>query len=364
MAVFIAHYSIDNSPSILNILNFLSERYQTTLFVRRVAQRQSHILDRVKLVELDSDLHLLKRFLANLCGAGDRFDGALCFDPHGLLVCSVLFPRIRPIYYSLELYLENDHFGLHYPWWTRLIERARIGSIRGLIIQSLEKDELFRKDYGLSPQIPTFLLPVTYNGSSSRVKSNHLRKKFSVPEGVRISLHLGGIAEWFSCIELARTFARMEGWVLVFHGYASPSYLEQLRGAIRDETITNVYINDEQYQELEMVDEVTKSCDLGIAWYKDLSAGFRTAGHSSGKIPAYMRFGLPVVAKHYRSTFEAIDASGAGKCVEQMEEIPMVVAAIEREYSLFSERACETYDRCYNFRNYVSGLEGFLESFW
>lgn len=364
VAVFIAHYGIDNSPSILNILDFLSDRYQITLFVRRVGQRQSHIFKCITQVELDSDLLLLKRTFSSWCGAGDRFDGVLCFDPHGLLVCSVLFPRIRPIYYSLELYLKNDHFGLHYPWWTRLIERARIGSIRGLIIQSQEKDELFREDYGLSSQIPTFLLPVTYNGPSSSVKSDHFREKFSVTEGVRIALHLGGIAEWFSCIEMARTFAKIEGWALVFHGYASLAYLERLKDVLKDEAIDNVFINDEQYHALEMVDKVIRSCDLGIAWYNDVSAGFRTAGHSSGKIPAYLRFGLPVVAKRYRSTFEAIEEPGAGKCVEGMQEIPAVVAEIVREYSLYSARACVTYDRCYNFRNYVCGLELFMESCW
>lgn len=363
--VFVSHYTIDNSPSILNLLEFLSLRFQVTLYVRRVGLRRSDVLNNVHVIEVDNDFIFIKTIMLNTLKSffsNTSRQHSICIDPHGFFICSLILPFARPTYYSLELYVSDDHFGLHYPWWIRFNERRRINSIRGLIIQSREKDEIFRRDYGLSQEIPTFLLPVTYNGPSAAMKSNYLRTKFGIKPRVRVALHLGGIAEWFSCIELARTFVGLDDWVLVFHGYASPQYLKQLKDTLQREQITNVYINDELYAELEMVNEVIMSCDLGIAWYNDLSIGFRTAGHSSGKIPAYMRFGLPVVAKRYRSTLEAIEEPGAGLCVDKINEIPEALGLIVGNYECYSSRARETYDSCNNFQNYVADLERFIDS--
>lgn len=365
VAIFVSHYTIDNSPSILNFLKYLSSCYHLTLFVRRVKFSCAHALAGVQIVELDDDLRLARISLTNISKrilSVKTFDRAICFDPHGFMVCSIVLPFVRPVYYSLELYVKNDCFGLHYPWWIRMNERIRINSILGLIIQSAEKDEIFRRDYGLSLDIPTFLLPVTYDGPSSSVKSYYLRNKFAINKEVKVALHLGGIAEWFACIELALAFSRLSNWILIFHGYSSPEYLIKLQDLLRTYEISNVYVNDEQYAELEMVDEVVKSCDLGIAWYNDLSVGFRTAGHSSGKIPAYMRFGLPVVAKRYRSTVEAIEAPGAGLCVDTMEEIAGALEEITFDYQRYSADARSAYDRCNNFQSYVAGLDSFLDS--
>lgn len=365
VAIFVSHYTIDNSPSILNFLKYLSSRYHLTLFVRRVKFSCAHALAGVQIVELDDDLRLARISLTNISKrilSVRIFDRAICFDPHGFMVCSIVLPFVRPIYYSLELYVKNDCFGLHYPWWIRMNERSRINSILGLIIQSAEKDEIFRRDYGLSLDIPTFLLPVTYDGPSSSVKSDYLRNKFAINKEVKVALHLGGIAEWYSCIELASLFSRLSDWVLIFHGHSSPEYLIRLKELLRTNKIGNVHVNDEHFAELEMVDKVVKSCDLGIAWYNDISVGFRTAGHSSGKIPAYMRFGLPVVAKRYRSTVEAIEAPGAGLCVDTIEEITGALAEITRDYQHYSADARYAYECCNNFQNYVLGLYSFFES--
>lgn len=335
-----------------------------TLFTRRAAYGHSQFLVKLRVVHLDDNVQLIRTAL--ICAfkrvTGKSFDYAICIDPHGFLVCSMILPFVRPIYYSLELYAKSDHFGLHYPWWIRFNERSKINSIRGLIIQSQEKDEIFRLDYRLRPEVPSFILPVTYDGPSSSVKSRHLRTKFNINPDVKIALHLGGIAEWFSCIELALTFSGLSGWVLIFHGFSSPDYLASLRELLARNGIKNVYINDEQYADLEMVNEVIRSCDIGIAWYNDISVGFRTAGHSSGKIPAYMRFGLPVVAKRYRSTCEAIENVGAGLCVDEMEDIPVAIEQIMRNYDRFSTGARDAYDKSYNFHNYINGLDQFLSS--
>lgn len=366
MALFISHYSIDNSPSILNVIDQFARKAQVTLFVRRVRHRESPALfqENVKIVDLDRYLDLVRQacfeWLRYLFGA--PFDAAIAFDPHGMVLSKVLMPHLCPFYYSLELYLHDDHYGLYYPQWVARLERGRINKIRGLIIQSREKEEIFRRDYYLSPEIPTFILPVAYRGGSSPEKSDFLRRRLGIAPQVKILLHLGGIAAWFSCLELAKAVAGMKEWALVFHGYGSSDYIVELETFIQNYNIDNVFIHKEQFRELGMVDEVVKSGDVGIAWYNDVSAGFRTAGRSSGKISAYLRFGLPVVAKRYPSTHEAIEAAGAGLCVDDFSEIPGILDRLSNEYPIFSARARETYDKDYNFENYAQSLEQFIWS--
>lgn len=366
LALFISRYNIDNSPSILNVIELFAQSSRVTLFLRRVPLQSSPVLTlaNVEIVNLDRDRHVLRQAAREQLRriGGDGYDAAIGFDPQGLVLAMAVLPHLRPVYYSLELYVRDDHFGLNYPWWVRFLERGRINAIAGLIIQSPEKEEIFRRDYRLSPDIPALILPVTYRGPSSPRKSDLLRNKLGIAPGVKILLHLGGIAEYFSCIELARTVAGLEGWALVFHGYGARGYVAELEEFLRAHTIGNVFIHDEQYRDLEMIDEVVKSGDVGVAWYNDISVGFRTAGRSSGKIPAYMRFGLPVLAKRYRSTVEAIEAVGAGVCVDDFPEVPAALQRLSHGYEAFSACAREEYDRHYRFERYVPALEQFVWS--
>ena len=119
-------------------------------------------------------------------------------------------------------------------------ERKMIKDIKGLIIQSEEKAHLFKKDYSLPEKVPTFILPVTYKGSAIKEKSNFLREKYGIGQDKKIALHLGGIAEWFCCIELAIEFSKLENWILVFHGYANPNYLKKFKQEISRRKINNL----------------------------------------------------------------------------------------------------------------------------
>ncbi len=358
IALFIASYSLANSPSILNLLDFLSDFYILDVYVKNVSLLKCPVTRKpgIRVIRIKSWNLTVIRFLLQF----KKYRNAIAFDPHGFVLCKELSPKSHPIYYSLELYMSYDHFGLDYPSLIQESERNSIKDIVGLIIQSSEKEELFRTDYGISPGTPTLILPVTYRGYSSSERSGYLRNKFKISASQRIALHLGGIAEWFSCIELAKAFSTLPSWALVFHGFAALDYLRELKDTLSRNGITNIYVHDEQYEDLARVDDIVRSCDLGVAWYNDISVGFRTAGHSSGKIPAYMRFGLPVVAKKYQSTLEVIEFSGAGICVNSFDEIAGAVTRIETDYEKFSRQARIVYDANYNFEVHKDRLMEFL----
>ncbi|MDD2542616.1 MAG: hypothetical protein PHH28_16480, partial [Desulfuromonadaceae bacterium] len=237
---------------------------------------------------------------------------------------------------------------------------SRINTIKGLIIQSEERESLFRNEYDLSPAIPTFLLPITYMQPANRERSDYLRLKLHIPGNWKIALHLGGIQEQHCLMEIAAAFQNVQGWALVMHGNAFGDYKKNLENFIKQHNLSNVYMSDDYIEQIEDLDIIVKSADAGIAWYKDVSPNFTSAGKSSGKISAYLRFGLPVIANRYKSTTEAIEDRGCGVCVESFEQIPTVLRNVAASYRYYSENAFKEYDAIYWFENYREALRNFI----
>lgn len=380
IAVFIKSYSIGKSSPVICMLDLLSDNYEIDLFLQNVEHSNVKMLKKsnINIITINGEdgnriLNKIRQLFAFFVGennnknkyrnyvADDNYVNHICFDPHAFLLCKKLFPQARPIYYSLELYLKNDHFNLNYPENVMNEERSEINNIKGLIIQSSEREAIFRKEYNLSSQIPTFLLPVTYLQPSVKEKSTMIRKKYNIDRNKMIALHLGGIQEYFSCIELAVAFSKLDNWMLIFHGYHFGDYIEKLRKTIAINNIKNVFISDELYEQIEEMDPLLMSCDIGIAWYNDVSINFTTGGKSSGKISAYLRFGLPIIAKKYNSTVEAIENTGCGVCVDDFNEIKDAVSKIEKNYDFYSDNCRKEYDKVYWFENYRKGLINFIE---
>ena len=362
-AVFLARYGVGNSPSIINLLDLLSDNCKVDFYHRSCGLLDAPILSKrgIRPIHARRRRVLAKR-LTGLVLPYERYDVYICFDPHGFVLCREMFPSARPIYYSLEMYLLDDHYGLPYPPETRVAERKHINDISALIIQSREKERIFRREYGLRDEIPAFILPVTYDGPSSGSKSDYLRTKYGIGKGKRIALHLGEIKWWYSCIEIAREFARLKDWVLVFHGYSEEDYLMRLKSVVAHNRIENVIISDRTHNSISSIDEIVRSCDVGIAWYNDISTNFRTAGGSSGKIAAYLRYGLPVIATRYESTIDAIERPGCGVCVTGYDEIEGALNSIIEKYANLSSNALSEYDRNYNFAGYRTPLLEFVRS--
>jgi glycosyltransferase involved in cell wall biosynthesis len=362
LAIFISNYSIGNSPSIINLVNFLSKKFDLDIYLKSVSliNIPALVKNNIKIINLNKSG--FNRFFLKFVNKRQESDyfHYICLDPAGFVLCKKYFPFSNPIYYSLELYLKNDHFGLDYPAEIMKIEREKINEISGLIIQSEEKEMIFREDYNLLQKIPAFLLPVTYEGNSIHEKSDFLRDLYDIKEDKKISLHLGGIAEWFSPIELAIAFSKLDNWVLFFQGYQQKEYFKKLQTVLEESNIQNVILSDKVYPTIDELHPILQSCDIGIAWYNDISIGFRIAGKSSGKIPMYMRFGLPIIAKKYPSTIESIEKTKCGICIDSFDEIQSAAVKILDNYEKYSINAYVEYDRSYNFENYEGRLLMFI----
>jgi len=369
VAVFIKNYSIGKSSPVLCMLDLLAVNYDAVdIYGQNVGYLNATVMEKknIRFIDVPVNKKGLISALFSFFKSDTRpeynstYNDFIAFDPHGFVLCMELFPESHPIYYSLELYFRDNHFNLTYPPDVFKRERAWINNIKGLIIQSEERERFFRNEYNISNEIPTFMLPVTYLQPSDNKKSEFLRKKYDIADEKKMVLHLGGIQEYHSCIELALYFATLNDYVLIFHGYHFGQYIEKLLNIISCNGISNVIVSDEVFERIEDMDLVLRSCDIGIAWYNNVSPNFATAGKSSGKISAYLRFGLPVISNRYSSTIDAIEKTGCGICVDAFDEISEGVRKIVRDYDRYSENCRREYDEVYWFDNYRKKLIEFI----
>lgn len=378
IAVFLKKYAIGKSSPVVCLLDLLSDNYEVDFIIQDASYTNATVLKKntINLVEMEIQeernvFKTIKRTFVYLIGGAlkknkkiglnTNYSIYICFDPHGYFLCKELFPDARPFYYSLELYFKDNCFNLGYPEEVMNKERSEINTIKGLIIQSREREMLFRKEYDLSDQVPTLFLPVTYLQPSSVEKSSMLREKYNINDDKKIALHLGGIQEYHSCIELALAFSKLNDWVLIFHGYHFGDYIKNLRKALKENEMTNVIISEDVCELIEDMDTILMSCDIGIAWFNNASPNLATSGKSSGKISAYLRFGLPVIVNKYNSTVEAIEQTGCGVCVDDFSEIKDAVLMIEKNYDRYSDNCRKEYDKVYWFEKYKTRILEFIK---
>lgn len=363
IAVFIKNYVIGNSSSIINFLDLMSEYFKVELYLRKVRKRNAEVLkkENINVIDVSGDSPL-ENIRQEPVLDETEYKCFVCFDTHGFFLCKDLFPDARPLYYSLEINMKDDvHISKGYSKEVLDIERQMLNCIKGFIITSDEREALFRKNYNLCDNVPSLIVPVTYKGKSVSEKSQKVRDKYGISSDKKIALHLGTIVGTFSCIELAVAFSQIKDWVLLFHGYPSSDTLRKLKRTIYERGITNVIISRSAYSNIDDIDDIVSSCDIGVAWYNDYSLNHSTAGKSSGKISAYLRFGLPVITKRYPSTTEAIEKTGTGVCVDSFDEIGKAIETIEKSYKIYSINAREEYDKTYWFENYKKHLIDFIE---
>src|SRR5512137_2699844 len=128
VAVFLAHYGIGNSPSILNLLYALSRRYRVHLYIDHVELVSLPEPIDKRAVKIIAKNSLVSRALARF----NEYRAVIAIDPHGFyLYDKTLGKKDNCFYYSLELYLKNDHFGLNYPTEVEECERQNIHTIKG-----------------------------------------------------------------------------------------------------------------------------------------------------------------------------------------------------------------------------------------
>jgi glycosyltransferase involved in cell wall biosynthesis len=392
IAIFIDNYNIDYSPSIINLLDFLSAYCRVDLFFHNVQMKSNPVLRKtnIQLFEIRRLFHWRGAMesvrLRLACGmkgnwrdvilpthtalaiskrfSQRKYHGHIVFDQSGLLLCKKLFPLAKPFYYSLEVALASETAagGNDSPDCSLLAEaRNWSRDIRGLIIQSPERERLLRLDLPLGKTIPVLYLPVTYQGPAATEHLDLLHRQYGIPPQARIAIYLGGVNPYFSSLEIAEVFAEIPDWYLFFQGNHLRGYGEEIRKMAKSRGARNIIVSKLFLPRLEELDSYLQSADLGIAWYNDLNPNFRTAGYSSGKISAYMRCGLPILANNLPSMQTMVAQKGCGICVERVIQIPGALQKILENYQEFHRQSFQEYESRYRFENYQQSLRIFLD---
>jgi glycosyltransferase involved in cell wall biosynthesis len=400
-AVFVDDYGIDHSPSIQNLLAALLGRYEVDLFVRTRRTLRAPVLSSpgltvVRIREpvsargtLNAGVRLARASAKAMLTGGRSLPRRLdrwmtvetatrwaasrghvlhvAIDPQGFLLALKVAPHSRPVAYSLELHLEHDHAEGRLDAATVLArrevmaaERAAKDRIAGLIIQSEEREALFRRDYGMPDSLPVFHLPVTYDEPSDPRPSDWIHRHHGLEPGVPVAIHLGGMNEWFASLEIARAFAVLGEWKLFFQGLHERGYRRRFENEQRRGGLANSIVSTRVVDDLRELDPILRSALVGIAWYEDWSLNMSTAGFSSGKIAAYLKHGLPVVAKRYPSTTASVEDPGCGLCVGTVGEIPDAMRRISTDLEGYRTAALAEYDRRYDFSRYRGRLLEFM----
>lgn len=385
--LFISNYTIGNSPSLLNLIELLSFRFVLHVFLEDVQIVPDTLLKskNIRFTQIIRNLSLFRKIMIFLKRVSyyrikSLFTGSayvhfhfypyrssckeinIAVDPHGFRLASHCLGHESVFYYSLELYLNEDHTGLDYPKELKKFERENINSIKGLIIQNKVKAKIFYNDYLLCEEKPCFYLPVTLSGEGQQNSANLFRDKFKLSDDVLICVHIGGIAKWHSIEEIIDQVKNNDRLFLYVQGYPDKSYLEHLLRKIEVEKINNVYISTEIFDDIKDVDKILEASDVGIAWYNPISTGFKVAAGSSGKIVSYLKHGLPVLINRTDSSIEYIDQRGVGLSCESYDEIFTKLKEINLKYDEFSNNAFNEYKKVYKFENYKESLIEFLEN--
>jgi hypothetical protein len=156
---------------------------------------------------------------------------------------------------------------------------------------------------------------------------------------------------------------KANGWSILLHGYGSGDEYDDLCRRVAEGSYPNVLLDHRYFDLPEKAESVCEQADVGLAWYHSaLSPNFDTAALSSGKIPVYLKHGLPIVIRKFGSFVEVLERSGCAVAIESPEQLPLALSHIENNYCQMSECAIATFKDRYDFGRYEAALDKFITS--
>lgn len=378
-AVFIADYTIWNSPSLINLLNTLKTEGVLSVFVTNTFNRNIDFLRSnhfhyfiIEKIPFSFSLKNMYYQCRSLCYflrykiSSRKFDFNISIDVKGFCQFLALGNKNRPlIYYSLELQLLNDKdpdqiISFLKPFQE--IERKNLKYISATIIQSEARKKAFYHDFQFSSQIPCFILPVTYQGRIIKDKKNYIREKYQISNDKNIILYMGGIHPYYKVKEIVLQLAKSKDSVLFLHGYYESTYISEIMKLVQKNQWSNIVFSREIFSDIDDTNIIYQSADIGIAWYEYASMNFKTAAWSSGKISGYLRFGLPVIINVDSGGKEAISDKNCGIAIENFDEILPAVASIIKNHEQMAKSCYDEFENRYQFMNYQKELINFIDA--
>jgi len=298
-------------------------------------------------------------------------------DQKGILVASVagLLRGVPVIFHDTELVItrlaKTSRHRSCLTWLLHAIQRfrhrvdlavLRYAIRRAPIAISLDEE---RADWLIRlahiPCSKVVIIPNSPLGHASGEKSGFLRNLLDIPVEKKIILHAGAIAQWSRCLPIARAALQWpDDWVLVLHGFVTDEGLEVLRELQEIAASPQVVLSLDPvpYGQL---DQVYRSCNIGLALYEDRGPNWTHVAGASGKLINYLKCGLPVVTTDLPSLRRVVRNYQCGLTVKQESEVAGAISQILADYEVYSANALRCYDELYDLERYFPELLSKLE---
>ncbi len=376
VAVFVPHQIIGHSPSILNLVDCLTENHRVHLFAHSNVDSNLFKSSNVKCFKINSiyfDIFKSYKMVSKSINIGkfksifyrlsreikklinhvffnlSPYCCVISFDPDLMIISQKIFPLKKHFFYSLELYLPSDQ-NVKSEWIDFNYNR-----LSGIIIQSTYRAELLYKEFRIESSVKTFLLPVCHpfrlSSEKSKTKTRRLNEKCTI-------LYIG----WYRLDFLKEIIFNLKDYKIIINVFFKGNDMIKLQEYVKHVKAYEVNLNNAENRSIEEMCEILSQGDVGIVWYPNEDKNMYHTGYSSGKIATFMSNGIPVVCNNYPSLLESIENKNVGKCVENLPSINNAVREITKGYEFYTEHAVIEYEEKYNFRIYKDALLEFLIS--
>ncbi len=287
-----------------------------------------------------------------------EFDLVICVDAYGLVIGTPLARsrKVPVVYFSLELlfWREIHKFSLFALKSTELIYIRQTSSV---IIQDRPRANALRASTWYTPK-RLHELPNAWPGEVVGGRSNVLRTRLGIPEGVNIVVHAGSCSRWTLVAELAESAqAWPEGYVLAIQSRFSlgdSAYEARLKRAIDGR---RVFFLGEPCPSTELV-KLLSGATIGVALYKCipedmLGANLLLAGKSSGKFSTYLQAGLPVIVNRSAGLDGLVEKYRCGAVVERIEDCGMCLKTLTGRLKAAGDAARDCFRQEYCSEKYL-----------
>lgn len=276
----------------------------------------------------------------------------------GLAMASMVAKRARTpvIYWCLELWIKSETHTLMHRSIKALEQRFHPG-VSATILPTAEWGPILARENGVDLSA-ALVIPATARGPAFAATSNMIRARLEIPDDQLVALYAGSLAPWALARELAQAAHEWPaGVTLVLHGWGDPTYLDEVRKHVDNDRV-RLSLDRLPYHE---IDSLIASADVGLAFYRNDIMARAQIGTASGKIGQYLKCGVPVVASDQPGLAERFAPYPAGLTVHSPEEIGEAMRRIKPDLAKYREGARHCFKSEYDFDVHMVPLLKTLE---
>lgn len=309
--------NINNNPNLFAIVELLcNDDYHVDLFVKRnpIIDQNSYIKDLQRFFLDDMNIDDVKRL--------DKKNYSLIIGiDTGIVIASKIARKltIPYCYISYEI-MFADEIGTE----KKNDEIAACKNISFAICQDPVRSYFLSIENNISIN-KIFNIPVTGNYKKRHPKSDFLYEHLHIPKDKKIALFAGSISKWSMIGNIVKqTDSWPKNWVLVLHDRYGRE-LGSLSALIKNRP--QIYISSRSLKTPHDLEKLICSADVGIGLYQSSfksayeGKNLAFAGLSSGKLIAYLRFGVPVITNEIGQLSDCIRKYKLGQVVTYVNEI-------------------------------------------